>query len=454
MRKVYEILIVSLIFFIICFIYKGQQRISLNEGKGWDGIYYYHITEQIQAGTYPVVEELPFVRRLGTPFLISRFSTITGINIMDSALYVNLTGALITVLLLMFWLKKFFDRFWIVCLLCSLFMMAWYAPVRFLFYIPVSSDSWGAVWFMISLLILQVMRDSYTNKNNHRFIGWVIAYALVISIGNMFRESNAVLCILPFFILNPINHVHFFSGIRDVSKYVQCMRKSLTIFFIKRNLILLIPAMGIIFSNVLIRKNTVVSDRNVYSYVENVFTCFYSKTPPEYILGIFIAFGPLILLVPFYYKKWRSILKNKQELLALLFISLLFGFIGGTDTERIIFMSGFPVIFLLLGVSIDTIYYSRQRWWLYVLFVLQTIAFRLYWTLPDYTIKSGHTPVPFFGLMSNRVKYLYLYSHFSNYIVNTILLGEYFMLLVLTWYVIEHKIVLKKAPGTLRNSNH
>jgi hypothetical protein len=454
MRKIYEILIISIIFFIICFVYKRQQRISLNGGKGWDGIFYYHITEQIQDGTYPVVEELPFVRRLGTPFLIARFSTITGINIMDSALYVNLTGALITVLLLMFWLKKFFDRFWINCLLCFLFMMAWYAPVRFLFYIPVSSDSWGAVWFMISLLILQVMRDSYSNDNHRRFIGWVIAYALVISVGNIFRESNAVLCILPFFILNPIKHLQVFSGIKDVSYYVQGMRKSLMFFFNKRNLILLIPVVSIIFSNAFIRKSTAVSDHNVYSYVDNVFTCFYTKTPPEYILGIFIAFGPLILLVPFFYKKWKPLLLDKQELLALLIISLLFGFIGGTDTERIIFMSGFPVIFLLLGISIKSVYDCPQRWWLYVLFILQSIAFRFYWTLPDYTVKSGHTPVPFFGLMSNHVKYLYLYSHFSNYIVNTILLGEYLMLLVLTWYVLEHKIVLKKAPGTLRNSNH
>jgi len=225
------------------------------------------------------------------------------------------------------------------------------------------------------------------------------------------------------------------------------IRKTWNLYFVKQNLFFLVPGLFILASGMYIRKHIVVSDLNVYSYLDNVLSLIYTKTLPEYILGILTAFGPLILLLPFFYGRFKTLLGEKQELLILLFISLLFGFIGGTDTERILCMSGFPVILLLMGISIRGLFYSSQRWWLYVLFALQAIAFRFFWYLPDYTVKSGHTPIPFFGLMSSHVKYLYLYSHFSNYILNTILLIEYLVLFIVTWYIIHNNVELNWKPS-------
>jgi len=450
MKKFYEILIISVIFFTICLIYRGQQRITLNEGKGWDGIYYYKMTEQIQAGVRPVAGELPFVRRVGTPFLIAAYSNFTGKNILDSALYINLIGAFITVVLLFFWLKLFFEEFWICALLCFLFMMAWYAPVRYSFYVPLTSDAWGAVWFVGGLLLLHGVRKSYSNKNNRAFIIYITAYALVIAIGTLFRESNAILCVLPFFVLNPFKNVHFSSGAVKISHGIQLLKKTGKLYFIWQTLFLFIPLIFILLINMMIRKLTVVTDLNGYSYLQNVLSWFFTKSLPEYLLGVLIAFGPVILLVPFFYRQYKSLLWERQELGVLLIISLLFGFIGGTDTERILLMSGFPVILLLLGISIKGIFNSSQRWWLYVLFILQTISFRFFWSLPDHTVKSGHTPIPFFGLMSNHFKYLYLYSHFSNYLLGLLLLIEYFVLFIATWYVLQNKVVLNPDNAARR----
>jgi hypothetical protein len=212
---------------------------------------------------------------------------------------------------------------------------------------------------------------------------------------------------------------------------------------VRENLYLLIPFLFVTASGLYIKKHIAVGDRNLYSYTENILTCIYTKTVPEYLLGILTAFGPLILLVPLYWNRFKNILWEKQELLVLLVISLLFGYIGGTDTERILCMSGFPVILLILGISIEGLFYSAQRWWLYLLFVLQTISMRFFWNLPDYSVQSGHTPLPFFGIMSSHVKYLYLYSHWSNYLLNTILLVEYFILFIATWYIIHYKVDLK-----------
>jgi hypothetical protein len=440
MKRFYEIIFISIIFFIICFVYKSQPRITLNGGKGWDGLTYYSMTEQIEAGANPVLGVMPHVRRLGTPYLIARFSQFTGINIIDSALYINLAGALITVLLLLLWLRKFFVKFWITALLCFLFMMAWYAPVRYSFYVPLITDPWGAVWLVWAMLLLHSMRNCHDQKRERAFLVYLIAYSLVISIGNLFRESNAILCILPLFIVFPFFKIKIEKKNLKLNQGILFVRRIWNRYFVWKNLIVLIPFLFVAVSNIYINKHVAVSDRNLYSYTENILTCIYTKTVPEYILGILTAFGPLILLVPLFFNQFKTILREKQELLVLLVISLLFGYIGGTDTERILCMSGFPVILLILGTSIEKLFYSSQRWWLYILFILQAISMRFFWNLPDYSIQSGHTPLPFFGLMSNQVKYLYLYSHWSNYLLSTVLLIEYFMLFIVTWYIVYNKV--------------
>jgi len=198
-------------------------------------------------------------------------------------------------------------------------------------------------------------------------------------------------------------------------------------------------------SQVILLKYVVVNNPGEYSYFFTSLFWTFTKSLPEYLVGIFIAYGPLILLIPFFYKKYSHILQERQELIFLLTLSLVLGLSGGSDTERILFMSGFPVVFLLTGISILNIFYSSQRWWLFVLLSLQTIAYRFFWTLPDFTTKKLHSPVPFFSLMGNQFSYLNLYSRFGDYKVNAILLLEYVLLFIATWFVLNKKISLKKG---------
>jgi hypothetical protein len=171
MKIAYEILIISILFFCICFIYKDQPRNTINEGKGHDGTWYYNIAEQVQQGVVPVVGEKPFIKRIGNFFLIGKFSKYSGSNLLDSALYVNLFGALITAILLIFWLRIFINTFWVRSLLIFLFMMAWFVPLRGSFFMPMGSDSWGGAWFVGGLLLLNNVRKSY--DSNHRLF-WKI----------------------------------------------------------------------------------------------------------------------------------------------------------------------------------------------------------------------------------------------------------------------------------------
>ena len=58
MKRIYEVIIIVILFAAICFIFKGQQRITLNDGQGFDGVFYYEITEQIGQGATPIVGNL------------------------------------------------------------------------------------------------------------------------------------------------------------------------------------------------------------------------------------------------------------------------------------------------------------------------------------------------------------------------------------------------------------
>jgi len=294
------------------------------------------------------------------------------------------------------------------------------------------------------LLLLDAVRSSYFHQRNLAFMGYVLGYSFVIAIGVLFRESNVFLCVLPFFILNPFRNIQITSNSLTILHAVRFLKKTCAQYISWQAIWFFIPGLFVLLANVLITKNTIVTGINNYSYSQIVLSLFFTKSLPEYILGILIAFGPLILLLPFFYNQFKSVFLEKQELAVLLTVALIFGFIGGTDTERILCMSGFPVILLLVGISIKALYNTSQRWWLLVLFIIQTVAYRFFWMLPDHTIKSGHTPVPFFGLMSSHVKYLYLYSHFSNYIIDAILLIEYFILFIITGYIIHNKIKLKR----------
>ncbi len=440
MKRIYEVLLISAGFLIICFVYRGQHRATIN--PGWDASYYYSITEQIQKGTTPVAGELPFIKRIATPYLIARMSDMTGMSLLDSALGINLLGTFVTTLLLLCWLGIFFKESWTRVLLCFIFMMAWHVPLRFSFYNPMTTDAWGAAWMMAGLLILQLVRKFYANRRTRAWIAYLLVYSLVIGVAALFRESNAILCVLPC-------ELNIVSATPPLTRGINILRKTVRTFFNWKTALLLIPVLFVLGAAMFIKRFIVVTDPENYSYIWTAISWLYLKTLPEFVLGILIACGPLILLVPFFYGKYKSLLRERQELWVLLIVSLLLGLIGGSDTERILFMTGFPVVLILIGISIRQVFYSTQRWWFYLLLVLQSISFRFFWSLPDYPGVNPHAPIPFFGIAGSHFKYLNLYSRFSNYYLNCILLLQFLLLFLATWYVLRNKTVLRKDKSLL-----
>lgn len=449
MRKILELGFITILFLFVCFVYQNQPRISHQNGQGWDGAFYYSMTEQIMQGNKIISGELPFVKRIGTPFLIAEFSMLSGRNVLDSALIVNLIGTYLTVILLFFWLGFYFRNFWLKCFLCFLLMMAWYVPLRMSFYEPMTSDAWGAFLFMGGLLLITAIRDSIKKRKKLYFIGYLIAFSLVVSVGILFRESNSVLAIALIFVLNPFKALPEQYRISPLINTVKEIFKNIWyVLYNRLTIFLFLPLLFVVFVNVLLTKHIEVAG-NEYSYIKALFYWFYNKSLPENILGIFNSYGPLLLLLPFYFKEIKAVLFEKQELIILLLLSFFFGFFAGADTERIFFMSSFPIIFLWLGFSIRNIYNSSKRWWFFVLLFFQTFAFRFYWNLPDFPNDFQNTPFPFFSLIGSHFQYLFLYSYHGQYVLNTLLFTEYIFLFFITWYVLK---IRGKKKGLYKNT--
>jgi hypothetical protein len=363
-------------------------------------------------------------------------------NLLDSVFLVNLIGMFITVILLMFWLRQFIDVAWIRLILLLFFMMAWHVPFRRVFFSPEGTDAWGAVWFVGGLLLLNYMRRSYTRIKKFRIIE-ILILSLLVSIGYVFRESNAILAIVPFFFLNPLEDLNISLKTMTPSHGFRIIKQISHLYYSKETLILFVPIITVVLTNKGISRFIEVSNPGQYSYFLALFKWFYTKSMPEYLTAVFIAFGPLITLLPFYWRQFKELFYERQDLFLILCISFLFGLVGGSGTERITFMSGFPVMLVLTGIAIRNIYNSSQRWWLYVLFSLQTIAYRFYWTVPDCPNDIDRIPVPFLTMIGNKFNYYYLFASYGNVVLNTIVLMEYLGLFIITLYILHNKVALK-----------
>ncbi len=445
-----EYFITILLFISICYTYSGQQRISHNEGQGWDGKHYYIATKQIQQGQYSITAKQPFANRYANHFIIGKYAKLTNTNILDSALIVNLIGAFITVLLLIPWLRLFLLTGWVRILIMSMYMLTWHVSIRELFHQPMGSDAWGTTTLVAALLLLNSIRN--VHFRGKPILSRVILFSIVVSIGTLFRESMAAFAVAIFFICNPLSVIKIQIGDKFLSNIVQPLwnlyNKKITLLFF-------IPFLSIIITKFFISFLVVPTSNDSYSYIQALARWFYTKTPAEFLTGIFIAFGPLLVIVPFYFKYYRNIFMAKQELILLLMASVFAGYFGGGDTERILYFSSFPMVFIAMGISIEKLYYTANRWWLFVIIGLQTFAARVYWYLPDFPNNFDNIPIPFFGLLGNKFPYLYLYSNHGNIYVNTLLLMEYMLLFAVTFFILKnykirltHIFTFKKEPPT------
>lgn len=410
-----ELVIILFIFVLINIISQTlQQPISLNNGQGWDGVIYFDVAEQFANHRLPN-SQAPFVYRIGTPLLVSllfKSDLLLGFKI------VNIAGNLLTALLFVFWLRLYLNNLKTRVLLSTLFLVMWHGPVRFVYYYPAYSDPWVFVVLLTGLIGIQKTQTSPT-------ILRICFIGLVTLVGVTFRK---VVFIIPLAFLFSTNPFIPSGGISYALAKIQVNRviKSVPLTYF-------LP-LGLGILGILIVFLT-ASQNNSYSYIKTAVGWAYGKPLLTYLHAWFIAFGPIIVISIY---NWRSVIRflaRNQFMLVYLLVFSVLAWIGGSDTERILFW-GMPIVYLLIGKSIeDNAVILKSTPLLIILFVSQLFSERVLWTIPDYP-NTFPTPLPILTILSNSFQYFDLYSFHGSLNIQVVSFFEYLLLgvLLLCWF--------------------
>jgi hypothetical protein len=194
-----------------------------------------------------------------------------------------------------------------------------------------------------------------------------------------------------------------------------------------------------------------VSQNNSYSFIKTAVNWAFDKHLITYLHAWFIAFGPIIVLGIYHWRGSMNFLMRNQFMLVYLLGFAVLGWIGGTDTERILFWSA-PVVYLLIGKAMeDNQVLVRSFPVIALLVVAQCMSMRIFWMIPDYP-NDFRTPFPILTLLSSFCQYLDLYSYHGSRIIQAISFSEYVLLSLAVFAWLRHrakKIGFRNAGGGL-----
>jgi hypothetical protein len=385
-QNIIEVLLVFLVFVAVNLasaVY--QQPLTYNHGKGWDGTGYYATAEQFAQGYIPK-DEAPFVYRIGTPLLaalVVKNDLLLGFKI------VNFIANIFAVILLVVWLRLYIGNWKIRTLLIILFITQWHAPIRYNYFLPASVEP----WFLVIVLAGMIGIHYAAKKPTLKTIG---VLSLVTLLGVAFKETAILIPIALFFARNPID---FWT--KSTFAPANNLRKNLSVLFVIPLFSAIIGLAGI---------HILISQTNQFSFPVEAVKWAFDKPLLTYLLAWLIAFGPIIVIVIYDWKKaWAFLTEHQFQLVYLIGVSML-AWIGGNDTERYLYTT-MPVIFVLLGRAIE----HNRLILASPLFVMalglgQFISQRILWTTPDYPSSVSHSLIILTPLGSN-VPYLDLWSY-------------------------------------------
>lgn len=408
-----------------------QQPVSFNNGQGWDGVIYFKVANQLATHMLPNAEA-PYVYRVGTPLLVAIFF---GSDLLLGFKIVNIAGNLLTTVLFVFWLRLYLNDRKTRVLLVTLFLVMFHGPVRLVYYSPVYTDPWFFVVLLTGLIGIQKTQANAT-------ILRICFLGLIVFVGVIFREAALIIPIAFLFSANPLVLSREMSSALASFQIKRVVKGIPLTFFIPLGFGIL----GLVIVWLTATQN------NSYSFNSTAFFWAYEKPLLTYLHAWFITFGPFIIF-PIYY--WRGAIRfltrNQFMLIYLLGFSVL-AWIGGSDTERILFWS-MPVVYLLIGISIEdnSILEKFLPIELFILLAVQLISERVLWTIPDYPNEFS-TPLPILAILSNNFQPLDLWSYHGSRSIEAVSFLEYLLLsiLILWWLNYRSKNSEPKTPTKIQ----
>jgi hypothetical protein len=431
MLKKYEYtveLVIALLLFVLIsvFSYVLQAPISVNHGHGFDGVVYFNVAEQFANQSLPAAPA-PFVYRIGTPLLASLFfksDLLLGFKI------INIVGSLLASVLLVFWLRLYLNNRNVRILLAAFFLVMWHGPTRFVHYYPVYSDPLLFVALLAGLIGIKKAQENAT-------VARICLLGLIVFVGVIFREVTLVIAVAFLFSANPIILSGEISYALANFQLKRVIKSVPLIFFLPLGL----GVLGLLLVCL------VATQSNSYSPIEEAISWAYKKPLLTYLHAWFIAFGPIIVVPIYYWREATRFLVENQFMLVYLLGFAVLAWIGGSDTERILFWS-MPVTYLLIGKSIEdnSILAKALPIELAILCAVQLISERAFWIIPDFP-NSNPTPLPLLTVLGNNFQYFDLYSYFGSPVVREVSLLEYALLGALLLWWLNYRAVKPRGMG-------
>ncbi|MDQ4146714.1 MAG: hypothetical protein M3120_03330 [Pseudomonadota bacterium] len=179
------------------------------------------------------------------------------------------------------------------------------------------------------------------------------------------------------------------------------------------------------------------SGQNGYSYFDTIIYFTTHKSFGSYLLGWYVAYGPVLAFILFNLNRCRVLLVNHPHLAVYLACVSVLAWVGGTDTERFLYWA-MPVVYALIGRSIvDLLPLVKDFTLAFAVAITQIIGQRAIWIIPDYPGAVHYTWL-ILAPLGNEVKYLDLWSFHADPTVQAVSLIEHLVLtaalLLYLWY--------------------
>ncbi|HET9706552.1 MAG TPA: hypothetical protein VFP85_21075 [Vicinamibacterales bacterium] len=310
----------------------------------WDSDEYFLMAEQLAAGQ-PVTASLPYAYRPLTPWIVG---SCCGTNIQTGFLAVNLAAGLLTAMLLVVWLRRFTSSAGVRVLVVAALMLHWLSPLRFSFYYPAYVDPVFHLLVVAALISGEWLRAAPS-------IGRGLLYCGLVVLGTLARE---VMLIVPLC-------AALAAAIDRRARGWQAVA---------------LAAAAVVYLAV---QWSVAPRSTDYSWLGAVSAQLSRKRPESLLLTWLLVFGPVLAVVVYDWRATLTFLKTRADFSALLVLCAVLAYVGGTDTERLIFWSA-PIVGLLVAQSIErhrTLISSAMP--AALLIAGQLLSTRVLWPIPD-----------------------------------------------------------------------
>ena len=422
--------------FAIAFGEAFQPPIKKNNGFGWDGSSYGKMSAQFAAGE-TVRAQMPFVRRLATPWLAAQAARATAEtddiaseDILRGFKIVNLAAAVAAALLLAAWLAFHLRHWRLAALLGSLYVWHWIAPVRYVIFYPAYADPLFHLSLAASLWAME-----WVKKSDYSYLS-ILSLATAVAAGVAVRESALVAGVAALFCGNPVAAFLAAPRGKKLRAFGRAAPMRLWLPLAAGALVYLLARNAAVATQVA-DSESVRQVRDGFDYfIEQSASVFMRKGMGVFILGWFYAFGPILAVALFYWRDVRNFLLANERLTVVVLITIAFCLIGGEDNERILHWMS-PVFLLALGVAVEKNLAVFLRAPILISFLLasQLIAQRVFWLIPTHPSEFPRVLPLLFTPWSSEFPFLDLYAHYGGLTTQAIALAQYlaFTALICFW---------------------